>query len=287
MIVRFFIVSFLFLFFQPAKGQHDAEFYADVMVTASNPRHQKEAGARFIELAIPILKSDSTFKESFDWLGVSVLYAPDTSFRIITFGVPSPESENSTFWVNGYFQAFDSGDLIELSDKSSFERNNETGILYPHRWIGAVYSEIKHVPNTDSLFLVYGRNPMDSHKVLHVLDIIDFRNEKLKFGYPLWQNKDSTMSTRKIWEVASGAQFKPRIHPDGERIIVDHLSSVPYNQKSSIMVNVPDGTYVFYDWEDDKWIYNDRLFDDDQERVIRNPKKRKKEAKRDLFGNPK
>ncbi|NBC24673.1 MAG: hypothetical protein GVX78_03560 [Bacteroidetes bacterium] len=287
MIVRFFTISYFLLVCMALKGQHDANFYADVMVTASNPQHQREAGDKFIELAIPIMKSDSTFTHRFRWLGASVLYAPDTSFRILSFRVPNLESESNSFSVIGYFQAFGSGNLIELNDKSSYERNNETGILYPHRWVGAIYSDVKQVPNNDSLFLVYGRSPIDSHKMLHVLDIIDFRDQKLKFGYPLWQNKDSTMSVRKIWTVANGAQFTPYIHPNGERIVVDHLSSVPYNQKSSIMVNVPDGTYVFYDWEKDKWIYNDRLFDDDQERVIRNPKKRKKAAERDLFGNPK
>lgn len=268
-------------------AQHDIDFYADVMVTAQEENHRHIAAEKFEELLIAELQADSSFATTSGWKGAPVLYAPDSSFRIVTWVVPQLETKSSgDAQVRGVVQKFGSEDIHVLSDKSEFERSNETSIFLPHRWLGAVYTEMYSIPNRDSLFLVLGRNPVDEYRMLHVLDVIDTRDSKLRFGHSLWQNRDSTLSVRKVYEVARGAQFRPKIHPEAKRIVIDHLRSVPYDQKSSTMVDVPDGTYIFYDWEGEKWIYNDRLFDDDQDRVIRNPRKRKEAAKRDLFGNP-
>lgn len=272
----------------PVYGQHSLDFYADVVVSAANEKHKYEAAQEFERILSEQLKVDSLFKKKWGWRGIPVLYTPDSSLRMLSWGIPNPNSKDpGSVLVKAVLQFKGSQKLTFLVDKSDFERSNETSVLFPQRWLGAVYTHIYSIPQHDSLYLVYGQNPLDEYRMLHVLDVIDIRDSIIRFGHPLWQNKDSTRSVRKVYEVARGAQFRPKIHPESERIVVDHLRSVPYDQSTSVRVNVPDGTYIFYDWQGDKWIYNDRLFDDDQERVIRNPKKRKEAAQRDLFGNPK
>ncbi len=289
MIIRLILLWFLFVSVHAGSifAQHEIDFYADVMVSAQKDIHRHLAAEKFENLLLKKWQSDSSFVSGHSWKGAPVLYGPDSSFRIVSWAVPQLESESKgAIQIRGVFQRKGETDLELLSDKSKFESSNETSIFSPHRWLGAVYTELHPVPNRDSLFLVYGRNPIDPYRMLHLLDVIDIRDSKIRFGHPLWQNKDSTLSARKIFEVARGAQFHPKFHPEAKRIVVDHLKAVPYDQSGSVMVQVPDGTYIFYDWEGEKWIYHDRLFNDDQDRVIRNPKKRQEASKRDLFGNP-
>lgn|GEM_PF-897743 len=289
MINRLIFLFILFLSVQAGSilAQHDIDFYADVMVSAQERNHRYDAAVKFENLLLQQLKADSTFAIVRSWKGAPVLYAPDSSFRIVSWYVPKVNSKSEgAIQIRGVFQKKGGAELQILSDKSEFERSNETSIFPPHRWLGAVYTEMYSVPDRDSLFLVYGRNPIDPYRMLHLLEVIDVRDSRIRFGHALWQNKDSTLSVRKIFEVARGAQFQPKLHPEAKRIVVDHLRAVPYDQKGSVMVQVPDGTYIFYDWEEEKWIYHDRLFSDDKDRVIRNPKKRKEASKRDLFGNP-
>jgi hypothetical protein len=205
----------------------------------------------------------------------------------VSWSCPNLEAQTQgSVKAYGIFQAFGTTKLVKLSDISEFEPENEVRILPAHRWFGAVYRSIYSIPGHDFLYLVFGENPLDAYRMLYVFDIVDVRDHQLQFGHPIFENQDSTISVRKIYEVARGANFTPQIHPQAERLVIDHLKTIPYNPNTSTMVNVPDGTYIFFDWEQGKYRYNDRLFSDDQDRVIRNPKIRKEAAKRDLFGNP-
>jgi len=288
-IFRFYTILFIItiLIANPLRGQHDIDFYADVMISASDEENRVVAAKEFESLLIPKLKSDSLFNRVLGWKAAPILYPADSSFRIITWTVPSqnPEIEDGAN-IRGVIQYAGIKELQFLSDQSQFERSNETMVLPPHRWIGALYKDIYPLPNQDSLYLVYGINPYDTYRMLHILEVLDLRGGQIRFGYPAWENKDSTISVRKIYEVARGSSFDPQIHPKAERLVLDHLRNIPYNPGTAVRVNVPDGTYIFFDWGNGKYRYNDRLFSDEQDRVIRNPKLRKEAAKRDLFGNP-
>lgn len=254
------------------------------MISAQDVDHKHLAEKAFKDLLLEELKNDTAFQREWEWAAIPVVYSPDSSFRFVSWWV---ESENpSENRVTGILQFRGDTSLTSFTNRALYESGNESTFLSPNRWIGAVYSEIYPVPEHDSVYMLYGRNILDEYRMLHVLEIFDLRDNSITLGLPLWKNKDGSKSYRKTWEVARGAQFPVSISSDAGRIIVDHLRPVPYNQDSRIMVNVPDGTYVFYEWKKDSWEYNDRLFDDDQDRVIRNPEKRKEAAKRDLFGNP-
>ena len=279
-----YILFIIILVASRLEAQYDINFYADVMISAQDVDHKHLAERAFTELLVEELKSDTAFQREWNWAAIPVVYSPDSSFRFISWWV---ESENpSENRVTGLLQYRGDTTLTSFTNRALYEARNESTSLSPRRWIGAVYSQIYSVPELDSVYMLYGRNIVDEYQVLHVLEIFDFRNNSLSLGLPLWENEDGSKSYRKTWVVARGAQFPVTISSDASRIVVDHLRPVPYNQDKRVMVNVPDGTYVFYEWKKDRWEYNDRLFDDDQDRVIRNPENRKEAAGRDLFGNP-
>jgi hypothetical protein len=237
--------------------QEQLSFYADVLLHARESDHREMANKEFKKLLKDALKKDSLFRDSLPINSIPVLYTPDSSFRIVTWQLYGEKSSD----LFGFIQKRSSTNLIELEDKSEYLMQQEFGVLYPDRWLGAVYTDIYALPGQDSVFLLRGINPVDQYSTLHVLELLVLDSTGIEFGKPIFQNNKEERVHRRIYEVASGANFQLEISEGLHRIISDHLTAVPYNRDSDVMVNVPDGTYEVLDWENGQWIFKERLFE--------------------------
>jgi hypothetical protein len=100
----------------------------------------------FKDLFLKVLEKEGSFDYPFDSLSnVSLLKAPDNSFRIITWYVPLPESSFEYF---GFFQVKDErrGDVV-IYPLMNVEREPDD-LLYqqfsPESWYGAYYYQLIH-----------------------------------------------------------------------------------------------------------------------------------------------
>ena len=97
----------------------------------------------FVPTFIRALQVKNSFYYPFDSvLGISKLYAPDSSFRIFTWYV---EIDDYSGWQRGFIQMrTPDGSLkgFRLLDKSSWTDNVYTAVCRDTSWIGAVYYNI-------------------------------------------------------------------------------------------------------------------------------------------------
>src|SRR6187549_4240892 len=97
----------------------------------------------FVPTFIRALQVKNSFYYPFDSvLGISKLYAPDSSFRIFTWYV---EIDDYSGWQRGFIQMrTPDGSLkgFRLLDKSEWTDNAYTAVCRDTSWIGAVYYNI-------------------------------------------------------------------------------------------------------------------------------------------------
>lgn len=187
---------------------------------------------------------------------VSVINAPDKSFRILTWTLPSYEGSYSFF---GFIQTFNKktheARVFDLVDSTYQIEKPEVAKLTTDKWYGAVYYKIlmnkKEGKNYYTLLGWKGKNPVSSQKVIEVLH---FSGDKPMFGFPLFK-KENVYRNRLIFEFAAQAVMSLHYEESKKLIVFDHLSAP--TKKNVDQVNLilgPDGSYDALKFTGGKWI---------------------------------
>ncbi len=124
-----------------------------------------------------VLKHDDAFSYPFDSLQtVSLLYAPDSTFRIATWYVPL---SGQRFYYAGFVQlpGIDNGppEVISLQDATDDINRKEAGQLGMDSWYGAYYYEVIQEDGMDHYVLLgwKGDNPYSRKRVIEPFSIRD------------------------------------------------------------------------------------------------------------------
>ncbi len=136
-----------------------------------------EYHSMFSDYLEEVLMHDHAFEYPFDSLQtVSLLYAPDSTFRMITWYVPL---SGRRFHYAGFVQLPGQGastpELIQLQDATAAIDNRETAELTAGNWYGAFYYEIIRQPGMDHHILLgwKGHNPQTRKRVIEPFSIVD------------------------------------------------------------------------------------------------------------------
>lgn len=184
---------------------------------------------------------------------ISVLKAPDNSFTLFTWQLPSYEGSYSFF---GFIQMFNKKTgktrIIELLDSTSGINNPEAAKLYADKWYGAVYYKMLTNKKDGKTFYTLlgwkGNNPLTTQKVIEVLF---FSDDKIFFGYPLFKT-GHVYKNRLIFDFASQATMLLGYEENKKMIVFDHLSAGKKNQDVAL-VKGPDGTYDGLEFTNGHW----------------------------------
>ena len=219
----------------------------------------------FVPTFIRALQVKNSFYYPFDSvLGISKLYAPDSSFRIFTWYV---EIDDYTGWQRGFIQMrTPDGSLkgFRLLDKSQWTDNAYTAVCKDTSWIGAVYYNIIKTQfqgkNFYTLFGIDRKGLRSEKKWIDVLSFDDKKNPVFGGGFSFKEDSlKKPTQTRFSIEFKKEARTYVNYEPDLKLILVDHLISET-DEPDFPWTYIPDGDYEGFKWQNGQWVHVDKVF---------------------------
>ena len=213
------------------------------------------------------LQVKNSFYYPFDSLkGIGKVYAPDSTFRILTWQIHFDD-----YWVRQrgaiqYRTPDGSLKLVSLVDASEFTNFPEDSARKRKDWIGAVYYNIiqtKHEgKNYYTLFGFDGNGVRSNKKWIDVLTF-DAQNmpvfgDRKFFTFEYDSTKRGPMH-RFSNEYKKDASALLNYEPELGIILVDHLISES-DEPELAYTFVPDGDYEGFKWENGRWVHIDKVF---------------------------
>lgn len=196
---------------------------------------------------------------------ISRLYAPDSSFRIITWQVIADEGiirRHGAIQINtpdGHLK------LLPLIDRSNIIDHPTDTIAGNDYWIGNIYYRIiyKKVLAKKYYFLLgYDEHTVRSTKKW--IDVLSFDAQgKPVFGAPVFSFAEDRpphpMQTRFSIEFKKDTRARIQYDEEMDMIIYDHLISES-NEPEKNYTLVPDGDYEGFKWKAGRWIHVTKVF---------------------------
>jgi hypothetical protein len=220
----------------------------------------------FTKTLVRALQIKNSFYYPFDSVvGISKIYAPDTSFRIFTWVISYDDHYARQRGAIQLRTADGSLKLLPLRDVSEFTDKPLDSIRTRGNWIGAMYYNIiKTQYKSKNYYTLFGfdnNNAMSSMKWIEVLTFNE-KNEPL-FGGPFFSyEKDSIPKPAQYRfgiEFKKGARILVNYIEDLQMILVDHLVSENDDPEHQ-WTFVPDGDQEGFKWENGKWTHIDKVF---------------------------
>ena len=240
---------------------------ATFMITDSIQAGRLLAYKDFVPVFIRALQIRNSFYFPFDSvLGISKLYAPDSSFRIFTWYV---ELDEYSGWQRGFIQMKTTdGSLrgFRLLDRSEYIDNAHMAVCRDTSWVGAVYyNMVKTQFNGKNYYTLFGidRDGLRSQKKW--IDVLSFDAKgQPVFGGGFSFKEDTVVKptqSRFSLEYKKEARTFVNYEPDLKLILFDHLiSEEDEKQYQFPWTFVPDGDYEGFKWQNGQWVHIDKVF---------------------------
>jgi hypothetical protein len=241
-------------------------WYSEYLNTDSLPEDRMISDSIFTKTLVRALQIKNSFYFPFDSvLGISKLYAPDTSFRIFTWNIVYDDYYSRQRGAIQLRTSDGSLKLIPLRDVSEFTDKPIDSVRKRGNWIGAVYYNIiKTQYNGKNYYTLFGFDNNSVMSSMKWIDVLTF-NEKNEpqFGGPFFTyQKDSIPKPpqyRYNIEFKKGARILVNYIEDLDMILVDHLVSENDDPEHQ-WTYVPDGDQEGFKWENGKWAHIDKVF---------------------------
>ncbi len=235
--------------------------YATTIINTDNIEERLRADSFFTRNLVQALKIPYSFHYPFDSLkSISRIYAPDSSFRIITWQLMK---DFSYYRYKGAIQMNTkdgSLKLIPLYDGTDFTVHPTDSIRSNENWIGALYYNIvlkKY--NNKNYYTLLGYDENDANSTKKWMEVLYFEQDKPRFGgrffsYPKDPIKPPQPAFRFCIEFKKQANAKLNFNPAIDQIVFAKLVSET-NEPNKKHTLVPYGTVEGFKWEFGKWVY--------------------------------
>lgn len=240
------------------------------IINDSLAEDKKKAAFAFVPAFKRALKLDYSFFYPFDSLAtISILYPPDSTFRIFTWQVYYGRG------VTRYFGVIQMRSvqmkIFPLFDRSDSLPANCQAVLGPETWWGQLYYNlIQKTVKGKNIYTLFGFEAVDILQRRKLIDFLTFDEEgKPHFGAPLlhYSFSDTALRTKAKdtlhrmfmsykWNAPTVLNFDPEI----DMIVFDHLSAPSPEAKDASFMFVPDGTYEGFVWKSDRWNWVETVF---------------------------
>ncbi len=279
---RLFLMTALFIIFSQAafsqtisaadlkklRAKEDTlQEYARYMATDTLQADRMISDSIFTRTLVRALQIKNSFYFPFDSVkGISKLYAPDSSFRIFTWGLQFDEYYARQKGAIQMRTRDGSLKLIPLRDDSEFTMNAMDSVRNRNNWIGAIYYNIVQTEHRGKkYYTLFGIDHNTIRTTKKWIEVLHFneKNEPL-FGGPFFSfEKDSIPKKpqfRFSLEYKKDARVLLNYLDELDMILVDHLVSET-NEPENKWTLVPDGDNEAFKWENGKWVHVDKAFD--------------------------
>lgn len=236
------------------------------IVLDSNTAGRMISDSHFVKTLVRTLLIKNSFYYPLDSvLGISKLYSPDTSFRIITWNISFSDYYHRQRGVIQYKPINGVSKFIPLRDYSEFTTAASDSVRNNLNWIGAVYyNMVKTQHRGKNYYTLFGidYNELRSNKKWIEVMTFNEKNEPL-FGGPYFSfEKDSIPKPpafRYSIEYKKDASTLVNFIEEERKILVDHLISET-DEPERKWTFVPDGDYEGFTWENGRWIHIEKVF---------------------------
>lgn len=220
----------------------------------------------FIRTLVRALQVRNSFYYTFDSvIGVSKLYAPDTSFRIITWAIEYNDYYSRQRGAIQFRTNDGSLKLIPLRDYSEFTANPMDSVRNKDNWIGAVYYNMVETEYKGKKYYTlfgYDYNSAMSNKKWIEVMTFDNHDQPVFGGKYFSFEKDSIpqpTQDRFSIEYKKEASTLVNYIDDLGMILVDHLISET-DEPENKWTYVPDGDSEGFKWINGKWVHINKVF---------------------------
>ena len=239
--------------------------YANKIIQGINADNRFNADSMFTRVLVRALKTKNSFHYPFDSLQtVSILYSPDSVFRIFTWQLVINENvirQHGAIQMKTYDGSLK---LYPLIDKSDVTTNVQDTIGNHFGWIGAIYYKIiaKRSSN-QNYYTLLGFDENNIRSSRKMIEVLNFINDQPVFGGRYFSYEDDSVfksaHSRYIMEYKKEAG--PRLNYDKEldMIIVEHLVSES-NEPAKKWTLIGDGDYEGFKWKNGKWVHVEKVF---------------------------
>ncbi len=236
--------------------------FAFTILNAEDTEDRLRADSFFTRQLVQALKTPYSFHYPFDSLKtISRIYAPDSSFRIITWQLMK---DFSYYRYKGAIQMNTkdgSLKLIPLYDGTDFTENPYDSVRTNQNWIGAVYYNIiQKEYNNKKYYTLLGYDENDARSTRKWIEVLHFDPQGNPlfggkfFSYPNDIIKPKQPVSRFCLEFKKQANAKLNYDTKLNRIVFAKLASES-NEPSKKHTLVPYGTVEGFKWEFGRWVY--------------------------------
>lgn len=290
---RSIIVLILFFCYAGVKAQELNNWEDTARTTSEEIMMADEWTARAASLAkIPsvltkALDHDGSFYTSFDSSRISITYAPDSTFRILT-GQAVLEGDNIKYY--GLLQLkTDERNPVLLHDYSHVPADIAKEVLSPNDWNGAVYYKMLKFRFAErDYYMAFGFSAKSFFENCKVAEVIYFEEDgAIKFGAPVFKDINGDYQSRLSLVYAADVGAKLNYDTSLAMIVFDNLIPMksPYKERKVLMV--PDGSYSGYTWNDDVgWVFVDKIFHETLDEAPREIPVLDQQKGKDITGRP-
>ena len=241
-------------------------FYARNLVLDSSTADRMISDSIFTRTLVRALQIKNSFYFPFDSVqGISKLYAPDSTFRIFTWGLLYDDFYSRQRGAIQLRTRDGSLKLIPLRDVSEFTNNAADSVRGKTNWIGAIYyNMIKREYRGKNYYTLFGIDYNNVRSTKKWIEVLTF-NEKNEpvFGGPIFSYERD--SVKKAPQYRFGLEYKKDARvlanfiEEVDMILVDHLISET-NEPDDKWTMVPDGDNEGFKWENGKWVHVNKVF---------------------------
>jgi len=234
---------------------------SDSLINGRNPAVRLRADSQFVRTLVRSLKMKHSFYYPFDSLvGISRLYAPDSTFRIITWQY---KKDDLLYLQEGAIQMNQpdgSLKLYPLFDVSMFTARPLDSVRTRRNWIGAIYYRIIEKSYQGvNYYTLLGFDDFTRSSNKKWMEVLTFsRNGEPVFGGPYFSFQNDSVRKRVQYryniEYKKDASTRFNYDPQMDMVLYDHL--VPEgdepNRKDTY---IPDGDFEGFKWQDGMWVH--------------------------------
>jgi len=241
---------------------------SDQMINDVSYIRRIEANKRIIPRLVDALKVQNSYYYPFNALPhVSVVYAPDSTFRMITWTVRLRDEDYRYYGT--VQKAKPEIDLIPLFDGSLEITNPEDTILTGNNWFGnIIYNMIQREIDGIMYYFTFGWDGNNIFSDKKILDVFHIKEDSLVFGAPLFKvERDSIPISvnRFILEFRNDASVGLNWDEELQMVVYDHLSPPSPEAKGNFLSYMPDGTYEGLSFDGGRWNYISKVFTQTQD----------------------
>ena len=221
----------------------------------------------FVKTLIRTLQIKNSFYYPLDSVfGVSKVYAPDSSFRILSWNLSFDQYYSRQRAAIQFNTPDGSLKMVPLRDVSEFTEIAMDSVRTKNNWIGSVYYRIiKTSHNNKDFYTLIGFDDYSALSNKKWLEVLTFnsKNEPV-FGGPFFSFEEDSIKKpvqyRYNIEYKKEARAVLEYDEELDLIIIDHLISET-GEPENKFTYIPDGDVEAVKWKNGKWVHVDKLYD--------------------------